>query len=294
MEYVPEINDIIQYLIKMGHTQQTIRSYKYAITHYLYSNPNAENYKFKDVLSYITEKVDAYKSTDTKNSLLAAVKKYYDYLIDSGKRNDHPCRRLILKNRINRDIIHQDLFTSEELELLMERNERYAALRLKTQALISLLIYQGLTAGELSSLKLNHVDLDAGTIYVKESRKNTRRHLDFQSKQYRIFEKYLHESRPELKRVETDIFIVGKLGTPITVDDLNYIVSTFKPLFPDRNLNPKTIRQSVISNWLNEKRIPLEQAQLMAGHRWISATARYRYTPISEQRDLINRFHPLK
>jgi len=85
----------------------------------------------------------------------------------------------------------------------------------------------------------------------------------------------------------------GKLGTPLTVDDVNYMVSTYKPLFPDRNLNALTIRMSVISNWLNEKHFPLEQVQLMAGHRWISTTARYRYTPIEEQREMINRFHPL-
>ena len=176
----------------------------------------------------------------------------------------------------------------------MERDERYPDLKIKNQVAISLLIYQGLSAGELANLKLQHIDLDAGTIYVKESSKYTRRHLDMQVRQFRIFEKYIREVRPELIKVKTDIFLVGKLGTPITVDDLNYLVSTFKPIFPDRNLNPKTIRQSVISNWLNEKRIPMEQVQLMAGHRWISATARYRFTPISERRELLNKFHPLK
>jgi integrase/recombinase XerD len=294
MNSTEEIKAIEQYLIRMGHTRQTIRTYNYAISNFLYSNPNAESYKYKDVLNYITSKVTDCQNTDTKNCMLAGVKKYYDYLVDSGKRDDHPCRRLILKKRTNRDVIHQDLFITEELELLMERDERYNALRIKNQVAISLLIYQGLSAGEIANLKLQHVDLDAGTIYVKESRKYTRRHLDIQVKQYRIFEKYIREVRPELKKATTDIFLVGKLGTPITVDDLNFLVSTFKPLFPDRNLNSKTIRQSVISNWLNEKRIPMEQVQLMAGHRWISATARYRYTPVSERRELINRFHPLK
>ncbi len=37
----------------------------------------------------------------------------------------------------------------------------------------------------------------------------------------------------------------------------------------------------------------MEQVQLMAGHKWISATERYRYAPLEEQRELINKFHPL-
>ncbi|HVA99149.1 MAG TPA: hypothetical protein VNG53_09660 [Bacteroidia bacterium] len=48
---------------------------------------------------------------------------------------------------------------------------------------------------------------------------------------------------------------------------LNYFVGTYKPLFPGRNLNPQTIRQNVIANWMNEKKLPLEQVQIMAGHK---------------------------
>jgi hypothetical protein len=44
------------------------------------------------------------------------------------------------------------------------------------------------------------------------------------------------------------------------------MIKTFKLLFPDRNLTAESIRQSVISNWLNEKRFSLEQVQLIAGH----------------------------
>jgi integrase/recombinase XerD len=64
-------------------------------------------------------------------------------------------------------------------------------------------------------------------------------------------------------------------------------------LFTDRNLNSKTIRQSVIANWLNEKKVPLEQVQLMAGQKWISTTAKYRQTSVEEQRTMINKFHPM-
>lgn len=288
-----KIVDIENYLYRMGHTKQTVRSYLYAITNFLQSNPEADNYRYKDILNYMTEKLVNYSNSDTQNSILAGIKKYYDFLIDIGIRNDHPCKTLILNKRRNKDIIHQDLFTTAELELLMSREERYEILKLKNQTLISLLIYQGLTAGEVVNLKLSNIDLDNGTLFVKGSRKIASRQLELMPRQYRIIDKYIKETRKELISRETNNLLVGKLGTPITVDDVNYIVSTFKPLFPDRNLNTLTIRMSVISNWLNEKHFPLEQVQLMAGHKWISATARYLFTPIKEQREMINRFHPL-
>ena len=244
-----------QYLQHIGHSETTIKSYLYTVDIFLYLSPGAEKFKYKDILDYMSEK---------------------------GKHYDR-----------NRDVIHADLFTSQELELLIEREERYPALKLNNQVLTSLLIYQALTAGEIAALKVEHIDLDKGTVYVKESRTLAKRYLELQPKQYRLIDRYIQESRKELISVETDKLVLGKLGTPITTDDINYIVSTFKLLFPDRNLNPKTIRQSVIANWLNEKKIPLEQVQLMTGQKWISTTAKYRQTSVEEQRTLINKFHPM-
>jgi len=282
-----------KYLNQMGHSPQTVKSYLYTIGIFLALCKDADNFKYRDIIRYIEEQTRHLNSNGSKNRVLASIKKYYDYLVEIGRRNDHPCRTLILKGKRRRGVLHHDLFTGAELELLMEREERYEELKIRNQVVISLLIYQGLSSGELQALKVRHIDLDAGTIYIKESRKQTRRHLELQPKQYRILDKYIHVIRPQLLRVETETLLIGKLGTPLTVDDINYLVSTFKIQFPERNLNPKTIRQSVIANWLNEKNLPLEQVQLYAGHRWISSTAEYRYVPVEEQRTLINKFHPL-
>jgi len=293
IKVILDANKISYFLHSMGYSEQTIRSYIYGIKNFLNANPDADKYEYKDVMMYLCEKVKDFNNSDTKNTLLASIKKYYDFLIETGVRNNHPCRKIVLKKRQHKEIIQTDLFSSAELEMLMNREERYEVLRLKNQTLISLLIYQGLTAGELIKLKLQHVNMDSGYIYVKESRKLTKRHLDILPDQNPLLDCYINEARKKKIRCNTDALLIGKLGTPLKIDDINYLISTFKPLFPDRNLNPKTIRQSVITNWLNEKHIPLEQVQLLAGHRWISATIKYRNTPFTEQRELINRFHPI-
>jgi integrase/recombinase XerD len=120
-----------------------------------------------------------------------------------------------------------------------------------------------------------------------------RRHLEMHPKQYGFFESYINESRKQLLKIESNLLFISTRGIPSGKDDIRYVVETFKHLFPDRNLNPESIRQSVISIWLNEKRFPLEQVQLMAGHKWISTTVRYRQAPTDERRLIINRLHPL-
>lgn len=286
-----------QYLTQQGHTTQTVKSYAYQVNVFLETHPDANTYRFKDLTEYLSQQAQEYKNLNYRNAILASIKRYYDYLVEIGRRNDHPCRRIFLKGSSRgRQVIHNDLFTGKELELLMTREDRYSDLRLRNKVVMSLLIYQALTPGEINGLKLANVDLDLGRIYSKGTKKLSKRHLDLHPKQYRLFDKYIHQSRPALKRKEvpTDRFILGKLGTPMTTDDINYLVSTFKSLFPDRNLHSKAIRQSVIANLLNEKKLPLEQVQLWAGHKWISSTAGYRQASIDEQRKLINKFHPLK
>jgi site-specific recombinase XerD len=246
-----------QYLYQMHHSKATVKSYLYTIRIFLGERSNALSLKYKDIINYLSEKEKSYNNPNIKKQVLPGIKKYYDYLIE------------------------------------IDREERYADLKLRNQAVMSLLIYQGLSVSELANLKAHHVDLDKGTIFIKDSPKTSRRHLEIMPKQYRILDRYLHESRKKLLRAETDVFAIGKLGTPLTADDINYLVSTYKPLFPDRNLNPQTIRQSVISNWMNEKKMPLEQVQLMAGHRWISSTVKYRQNNIEEQRELMNKWFPL-
>lgn len=101
------------------------------------------------------------------------------------------------------------------------------------------------------------------------------------------------ETRVEMLRCKTEKLIITKLGKPITVDSIHPMIDPLRALFPDRKLNPQTIRMSMICNWLNEKNIPLERAQELAGHKWPGTTKKYIKVNILEQRALINRFFPL-
>ncbi|MDP3146002.1 MAG: tyrosine-type recombinase/integrase [Bacteroidota bacterium] len=289
-------NDITfeHYLHRYGHTLQTVKSYVFANKIFMMDNPSPENYKYKDIVEYLNKKVDDYSNSNTKVYLLNGIKKYYDYLLETGKREDHPCRNFFVRNQRNKQVIHQDLFSSKELELMLEREERYADLQQRNQVVTSLLIYQGLHSREIHNLNLSHIDLDSGLIFIKASPKVSQRHIEINNKQYRLFDRYLHEGRKALLRDDdNNAFVLGKLGTRMSVDDIHYLVSTFKGLFPDRKLTPATIRQSVIANWLNEKKLPLEQVQLLSGQKWISTTIKYKQVNVDEQRKLMNRFHPL-
>jgi site-specific recombinase XerD len=285
-----------QYLLQQGHTPETTKSYVFQIGIFIANNPNAETLQYKDIVDYFGTPFLQNVSRAYRTAILSSIKRYYDFLVETGVRNDHPCKRFfVIGEKRKEHIIASDYFTSGELELLLSREERYRDLKQKHQVIISLLLFQALTSKEIVNLKISHVDLDKGRIYTRGGNKLSARHLEIHPRQYRILENYIHEGRKKLEipNEKYDNLILGKLGKPCTVEGINYIIETFKYLFPDRNLNPSTIRQSVIANWLNEKNLPLEQVQLLAGHKWISSTVVYRQAPEDKQREIINKFHPL-
>ncbi len=282
-----------EYLNSKGHTMSSIRSYTYACNLFKRETGNSDTFSFKDVITYLSILPNQKLGLSRKLFLLYGMKKYFDYLIETGARTNHPCRNLFVRKIKKRSIIHQDLFTSGELELLMTREERYKDLKLKNQALISLLIYQGLYSFEIAALNINHVNTDSRVITIKSSKRTSRRRILLTKTQADLINEYIQKDRLKLTDKNETALIVGKTGNRINVDDIHYLVSTFKGMFPDRKLTPVTIRQSVIANWLNEKQIPMEEVQLMAGQKWISSTQRYRQLDLDEQCRKINKWFPI-
>ncbi len=283
----------LEIFLSQNLSTKTAESYLYTINHFLKINPKAKRFKYQDIVSYMEEVSRKQSNIQYRVRILSAIKKYYDYLVMEGLRNEHPCKQLTIKNKQNQSVQVQDLFTSEELQLLLTRENRYQFLDSRNSVLLSLLIYQGLTSEELTELRVKDIDLDAGTVYVKASTNQNRRTLELQNKQMIVFSKYINEIRPELLRCTTDKLLLSKLGKPISVDGIHAIIEPLKPLFPDRNLNPRTIRMSVICNWLNEKQIPLERVQELAGHKWPGTTEKYIKVDSFQQREKINRYFPL-
>ena len=276
------------------YSPQTMKVYLLDISRYLqYMGPErAEKATYQDVMEYVDYLRKGYHNPGTINRMLYAVKAWYFYLITSGKRSDHPCRNLKLKDARASDIQLQDLFTSIEMEKLMQRKERYELATLRNQVVISLLIYQGLRLTEITRIRLQDIDLEKGSIYIRAMIRAAARTLTLKPNQVMLFYDYINKVRLELLKTETDRLVLTLRGTPEGGEGISYLVETFKPLFLDRTLNPRTIRQSVITNLLKEGK-DLRVVQVFAGHKKISTTEKYRQSGLEELQAAIEKHHPL-
>lgn len=284
----------IEQFLMERYSPQTAKSYLFSINHFLKLNPKAKRYKYQHIIRYMEEIGKKQVTPKYRVVILSAIKKYYDYLVMNGYRTEHPCKLLNIKVRHNEAIQVQDLFSSEELQLLLNRENRYQFIDTRNAVVLSLLIYQGLTSEEIINLKVRDIDLDNGTVYAKASSNLNRRTLELVNRQMIVFSNYINEARPKLLRCDSDKLVLSKLGKPMAdVSSIKAIIDPLKDLFPDKKLCPQTIRMSVICNWLNEKKYPLEHVQELAGHKWPGTTEKYFKADSEQQRELINRFFPI-
>jgi site-specific recombinase XerD len=276
----------------------SIRSYENMIRRFRLSlGERADGAGYHEVLDYIGQLRSQGLHPKSLRNNLFAVKIYFDYLLETGKRTDHPCKYLNLKDQVNRQIAVESLYSREVLE---ELYEHYQAKKPENQRrdkiIISLLIYQALTVLEISQLRIEDVKLEAGTVYIRENVKNRGRTLDLKPRQILLMHTYMKEDwkrywrkRPPRKRF--DYFILSENGLQLWKSGINRMINRGREK-QDR-LTPLKIRQSVIANLLKAGH-DLRIVQAFAGHRRTASTEAYKQTGLEELKAAIEKLHPLQ
>jgi len=95
-----------------------------------------------------------------------------------------------------------------------------------------------------------------------------------------------------LEPTNTKKLIISKLGSEENGEGISYLIETMRSKFPDRKLNPKTIRQSVIANLLKQGK-DLRLVQAFAGHKYPSTTERYKQNQVEDLKKEVLKYHPL-
>ena len=280
----------LQEYLQQRHAWGTVKRYLREIRLFFASVEHPETTGYQQVMDYIGA---LRRSGLDANPPLCAIKQYYSYLVAEGIRGDHPAKSIKLRDKRRKDIQLQDLFKAEELALLLERKERYPVLRNRNQIIISLLIWQGLTNGEVKNLEVGDIHLEAGTVYIKAQRKTGARTLKLHSRQIFWLVNYIGEDRPRLLKVQTQKLIISKAGNPENGEGISYLIECCRHLFPARKLNAKTIRQSVIANLLKSGN-DLRVVQAFAGHKYPSATEKYKQTQVEALKQAVLKHHPLQ
>jgi site-specific recombinase XerD len=290
------------------YSAESMPRYKSQIEQYkAYANGKAEQSTYTEIVEYIGYLRERKLHPKTLINHLHSIKIYFRYLVSIGKRNDHPCETLYLKDQINKAIIIESLYSKEELEELYNTFEtapskkpnhiKSEAIKKRDKIILGLIIYQALTTHEIIHLKVNDIDLNEGTIKINETnlpgrRTNKSRLLALKSKQILLLNDYLKTHRKELWQRQKpskrkDYLILNESGLQLWGSYLNRMLNDAT----DHRYSPMKIRQSVIAHLLKENN-DIRVVQEFAGHRKTGSTEAYQRTGMEELKANIERLHP--
>lgn len=259
-----------------------------------YQNGREKTAKLTEILQYIEYLRKQNLNPKTLRNNLFAIKIYYRYLVETGQRKDHPCLKLHLKDKVNRSIATEKLYSKQELENLLENhNPKDKNLKTRNLVIISLLINQALLVNEITELKLQDINLETAEIFIKKGGKTNARKLPLKANQILLFQKYLEERKLLLNHTkkESEYFILSKFGTCLNPHGISRLINEGKP--KEERIQPLKIRQSVTLNLLKSGN-DLRVVQIFIGHRRSSSTEEYKQTDLEILQTAVNQYHPRK
>ncbi|WP_430613546.1 tyrosine-type recombinase/integrase [Flavobacterium sp. JP2137] len=255
-----------------------------------YQNDKAETAELQEVLQYIEYLRKEQAHPKTIRNHLFAVKIYYSYLQYIGKRTDHPCIKLTLKDKVNRAIATEKLYSKEELEALQSGYQaKDKRLQYRNKVMISLLVNQALQVQEISNLMLIDIDLENAQINIAKTSKINSRVLPLKANQIVLIQRYLEERKA--LNPQTTHFIISKYGKDLKPHGICRLINEGRA--KDNRIHPMRIRQSVIALLLKSGN-NLRIVQTFSGHRQSSSTEAYKQTDLEQLQLSVNKYHPIQ
>ncbi len=286
------------YLRKQGYTEKTITSKELASQYFIKwckkQSTTPIEIDYKTCLKYIKHLTRKGNSKKTVNHKLGSIKTYFNYLISESYRTDNPIENTSVRGTqrtINYNLLEpeelEDLYYSYDTENYQEAYHKYTSKRNKI--IVGLLVYQGLDTQDLKNLKLEHLQLHKGKIYVPSRKRSNARELELKPWQMMDFMEYINDIRIHLsQRLQRDTDKLFPYGDRFIIT--HTIIKKLKK-YNQKVESSKQIRASVITAWL--KQYNLRKTQVLAGHRYISSTERYLQDDLENLHEIINNFHPI-
>lgn len=304
-----KLSGLEKHLQQRGYSKDTIRqdlNYTACFLEWLTQEESQVNYS--GLLSFINHSKSQGDSTRLVNRKLSSIRKYYDYLQYKGLVLKNPASGLYLKGK--RTTVPHNLLDKEELQALYENYQVYDLRTARNRVILSLIINQGLTTGEIRALEPVHLKLKSGVIGIPGNRHSNGRTLKLEASQILELQEYLNETRPgilktikentyrsgrkvkqpDIKTLERQLFISLNGSTNIK-NSLLHLMAALKKTDP-KVKSCGQIRQSVITEWLKTEDV--RKVQYKAGHKYVSTTERYQVNNLEDLQEALNQHHPLK
>jgi integrase/recombinase XerD len=214
------------------------------------------------------------------------LRKFLDWCVRQGYRTDNPAAE-IRKPKKPQSLPRRLSYEQAQAILYASFNHpwRSAFERSRNHALIATLLFAGLRAKELLSLKMIDVNLTSGVLLVRAGKGNKDRYVPLHHKLRYVLTRYL-EDRREAGKVSPVLFIGSLQGQPLRYRTLGRICQRLSQATGIK-FTPHCLRHTFGSVSV-EQNLHLVKLKEIMGHQDISSTMVYlRMAPTNLQESLM-------
>ncbi|HRL28474.1 MAG TPA: site-specific tyrosine recombinase XerD [Alcaligenes sp.] len=236
----------------------------------------------------------ASQATDTKastaNRRLATLRRFYDWILREGLRQDDPCLDLSGARQAPR---MPHTLSEEQVERLLAAPDPNTELGLRDRCMLETLYATGLRVSELTELPVQSLSLSDGIVRIDQGKGGKDRLVPLGQEALHWINWYLQQSRPALlgQRRSDFLFITGR-GTCMTRQSFWLIVKKYAARAGiQAPLSPHVLRHAFATHLLNHG-ADLRVVQMLLGHADISTTQIYTHVARERLKALHAAHHP--
>ena len=272
-----DLNKFLDYLVyQKNYSHYTKENYeKDIIEFYEFLNQENLNYKtieYSDIRFYLMYLKDTKKDSNSSiNRKLSSLRTFYKFLA-----NEKVVKTNVF-SMVNGPKKQKKLpryFEYNELEELFNIPDTRTPLGQRNLLLLEMLYATGIRVGELTSIKVQDIDLGSKSILIL-GKGNKERYVTFGDYCYDALTAYLNDGYKRLNIINTNYLFLNNNGQQLTERGVRYILDQIiKKSSLNKNISPHMIRHSFATHLLNEG-CDLTTVQKLLGHESIKATQIY-------------------
>lgn len=228
------------------------------------------------------------KSAASVTRFLAAIKSFYNFLLEEGAVESNPAKGLAAARTERK---YPEILTSREVELFLDQPQCVDAKGFRDHAMLELLYATGIRVSELISLNLSDLNLSAGFIRCRS--KGKERIIPLYHGAIKALQDYVKNIRPHLiaDSGEKALF-VNMNGERMSRQGFWKIIKHYQEKAGiEKDITPHTLRHSFAVHLL-ENGADLRSIQEMLGHADISSTQIYTHVVKRQLKDVYHKAHP--
>ncbi len=272
-----DLNKFLDYLVyQKNYSHYTKENYeKDIIEFYEFLNQENLNYKtieYSDIRFYLMYLKDTKKDSNSSiNRKLSSLRTFYKFLA-----NEKVVKTNVF-SMVNGPKKQKKLpryFEYNELEELFNIPDTRTPLGQRNLLLLEMLYATGIRVGELTSIKVQDIDLGSKSILIL-GKGNKERYVTFGDYCYDALTAYLNDGYKRLNIINTNYLFLNNNGQQLTERGVRYILDQIiKKSSLNKNISPHMIRHSFATHLLNAG-CDLTTVQKLLGHESIKATQIY-------------------